>query len=81
MSGWVVIDNRNGEILFDSSDEQECKEFLDDLQEESITQFKNSTIHKGNSVRRSIIRGSWIIKRGREDFEKADDKKETEEMV
>ena len=58
LNDWVVIDNRNGEILFDSSDEQECKEFLDDLQEESITQFKNSTIHKGNSVRRSIIRGS-----------------------
>jgi hypothetical protein len=54
----LIIDNKNGEILFETTDEQECKEFMDDLKEEDITQFNSVSIYKNKLVRRSIIKGS-----------------------
>jgi hypothetical protein len=54
----LIIDNKNGEILFETTDEQECKEFMDVLNEENITQFNNVSIYKNKLVRRSIIKGS-----------------------
>lgn len=54
----LIIDNKNGEILFETTDEQECKEFMDDLKEENITQFNSVSIYKNKLVRRSIIKGS-----------------------
>jgi hypothetical protein len=55
---YLIVDDRSGEILFETMDEKESLRFLDDLKEESIIKFNNASIHKIETVRRSIIKGS-----------------------
>lgn len=43
---YQVIDNRDGKILFESENEIECEDYMDDLWEEDSTQFIYSTIQQ-----------------------------------
>ena len=42
---YQVIDNRDKTILFESENELECENYMDELWEEDSTQFIYSTIH------------------------------------
>jgi hypothetical protein len=43
---WTVVDTRNKECLFQSTDKQKCIDFLESIWEESSTDYIYSIIEK-----------------------------------